>query len=91
MTPVTYHGATSDDAKAICIVLHGRNQTQHDMMQMIVGRLAVRGVRYALPKTDGVGWYDARAIDPLSDETVAQVADGLSRISDLIASARKAD
>ncbi len=80
-----YHGATRDDAEVLCIVVHGRGQTQQDMMDFIVDRLDLPAVRFALPKSAGEGWYAARAIDPLSDATRAEMQAGLDRITDLIA------
>ncbi|SEM88776.1 phospholipase/carboxylesterase [Loktanella fryxellensis] len=77
--------------RVICVVVHGRGQTPADMQDMIVGHLAVDGVRYVLPKSDGPGWYDARAVDPLTDATRAQVRHGVARIMDVIAMARAAE
>jgi len=79
-----YHGASLDDAEVLCIVVHGRNQTQADMMTSIVERLDLSQVRFVLPKSDDVGWYGARATDPLTDQTSKEVAAGLDQISSLI-------
>lgn len=80
-----YHGASNKDAKVLCIVVHGRGQTQQDMMASIVDRLNVAGVRYALPKSANAGWYAARAIDPLTDDTLIELHDGIRQIAGLIA------
>ncbi len=80
-----HSGASPEDAEVLCIVLHGRGQTQADMMEMIVSRLDLPGTRFALPKSDGPGWYEARAIDPLTQLTRDQMASGLRQIADLIA------
>ncbi|MGB3243538.1 MAG: dienelactone hydrolase family protein [Sulfitobacter sp.] len=89
MADPIYHGAGYDDAEVLCIVVHGRNQTQQDMMTSIVERLDVPGVRYALPKSDDVGWYAARAIDPLTDATLADLNKGVRQISALIENEKK--
>lgn len=90
MTDPIHLGANPDDATVLCIIVHGRNQTQADMVQMIVSRLEVDGVRFALPKSDGPGWYDARAIDPLTPTTRQQMDAGLGRIAALIEAERTA-
>lgn len=82
-------GAGSDDAKAICVVVHGRGQSQADMMASIVDRLDVPGVRFVLPKSEAAGWYAARAIDPLTDQTRAELADGIRQVADLIVQERQ--
>lgn len=90
MPATLHHGASSDDAEVLCVVVHGRGQSQQDMMSAIVDRLDLPGVRFALPKSDGEAWYDARAIDPLTDVTRSQVATGLFKIASLIADERQA-
>jgi phospholipase/carboxylesterase len=87
-TPI-YHGATPQDAKAVCVVVHGRGQTQDDMMRLIVGRVVVADVRYVLPKSEGPGWYAARAVDPLTSETLAEMNRGLDQIAAVIDAERK--
>lgn len=74
----------------ICIVLHGRGQTQDDMEQAVTSRLSLPDVRFVLPKSARAAWYDARAVDPLTDETRAQLAEGLAAIDDVVAAERAA-
>jgi phospholipase/carboxylesterase len=83
-----YQGADASAAQAICLVVHGRGQNQQDMLDMIVNRLALPFVRFVLPKSAGHGWYDARAIDPLTDQTLIQMHDAVHQIADLIQSER---
>lgn len=90
MPDIMYKGAAADAAQVICIVVHGRGQSQQDMLDMIVSRVAVPHVRFALPKSVGPGWYDARAIDPLTDHTLIQMHDGVRQIADLIKAERTA-
>lgn len=85
MNSPIYAGANAGDAKVLCIVVHGRSQTQDDMMASIVTRLDVPGARYILPKSDGVGWYAARAIDPLTDECRGELKTAIAQITALIA------
>lgn len=90
MQDTLYQGAAPAAAKAICIVVHGRGQSQQDMLDMIVSRVAVPDVRFALPKSAGPGWYDARAIDQLTADTVIQMQDGIQHITGLITAERAA-
>ena len=66
--------------KAVCVILHGRGQTQADMAEAVVNRLDLTDVRYVLPKSTRPAWYGARAVDPLTEITVLQ-----SSLSDLLA------
>lgn len=84
VTKPVYAGASPGDADVVCIVIHGRNQTQHDMMTSIVTRLDVPGARFVLPKSDDVGWYAALAVDPLSDQTLGELHEGIQQITTLI-------
>ncbi|MEQ6247257.1 dienelactone hydrolase family protein [Sulfitobacter sp. HNIBRBA3233] len=88
MAETIFRGASSDDAEVICIVIHGRGQTQADMMASIVDRLSLPKVRFVLPKSDDVGWYAARAIDPLTDETSRELEAAIDAVSEVIAQAR---
>ena len=62
MGKVLFHGAELVAADVVCIVVHGRGQTQADMLDAIVSRLALPRVSFALPKSAGDAWYDARAL-----------------------------
>ncbi len=76
--------------RVICVVVHGRGQTQDDMMASIVRHLPAEGVRFVLPKSAGAGWYAARAVDPLTAVTRDEVARSLSALGDVIDEARSA-
>ncbi|WP_322889075.1 MULTISPECIES: alpha/beta hydrolase [unclassified Yoonia] len=90
MTDPVFHGADQGAAQVICIVVHGRGQTQADMLDSIVARVAVPGVRYVLPKSEGHGWYAARAIDPLTDETLIAMHGGVREVTEVINAERSA-
>lgn len=90
MTDPVFHGAEQGDAKVICIVVHGRGQTQGDMLDSIADRVAVPDVRFVLPKSESHGWYVARAIDPLTDETLIEMHNGVREVTALIKAERAA-
>ena len=79
--------AAQPTARVTCVVVHGRGQSQDDMMDMIVGRLDRSDVRYVLPKSDDVGWYAARAIDPLTDTTRAELQAALTLLDEVMSEA----
>ena len=83
-------GAAARDAEVLCVVVHGRGQTPSDMLAAIVDRLDLPDVRFALPRSEGAAWYEARAIDPLTDRTRAELEAGLARIAALVAAERAA-
>jgi phospholipase/carboxylesterase len=85
MAPLLHHGADLAAAQVACIVVHGRGQTQADMMEAIVSRLDLPGVAFVLPKSDGPAWYDARAVDPLTPATCSQLARGFTMLDAVLA------
>ena len=68
---------------ALCVFLHGRGQSPQDFAGLARG-LAERGVAFALPAAPGGSWYDARAVDPLTDQTQGQLAAALDAVSGVI-------
>ena len=89
MAETLHQGAAAETARAVCVVVHGRGQTQQDMVDMIVSRLNVADVRYVLPKSEGEAWYDAKAVDPLEEETTRQLDTALAAIGTCIDKARQ--
>lgn len=71
-----------------CIVVHGRGQSPSDMVRMVVSHLDAPGVRFVLPEAAGAAWYAARAIDPLTDVTQAQLAASVGVLAGLVAQAQ---
>jgi predicted esterase len=79
-------GVPPSEARAICVFIHGRTQAPEDMSEQIVGRLKTAGVSFVLPRAAGNSWYDARAIDPLTDESRRQLDASLRHVRDIITS-----
>jgi phospholipase/carboxylesterase len=80
MTPNTtplLRGATLQNAAVVCVVTHGRGQSPEQMDEHIIARLSTDAVAYILPRAASGSWYDARAIDPLTAKTSAQLATSL--------------
>lgn len=77
MTDSTTHllrGVALRDAAVVCVVTHGRGQSPEMMVEYVVERLDVKSVAYVLPRAHSGSWYDARAIDALTERTDQQLA-----------------
>jgi phospholipase/carboxylesterase len=70
-------GTPLDHADVVCVVVHGRGQSSDIMADHILSRLHVQKVSFVLPDAPTKSWYDARAIDPLSDLTSQQLKQSL--------------
>ena len=73
-------GASPSEASALCVFLHGRGQTAELMAEHVVARLQTGGTHFLLPQAPFGAWYDARAIEPLSERTLAQMNASLDLI-----------
>lgn len=80
-TPVT-------GARAICVFVHGRNQSPEAMAADVIRHLAAPVVAHILPRAGDACWYRALAVDPLTDGTRAELAQSLADLGALIASLR---
>jgi phospholipase/carboxylesterase len=90
MTRTTYHGATADAARAVCVFLHGRGQTPEEMFATVLSRVAAPGVRFVLPRAPGGAWYDAKAVAPMNEATGVQLDAALEAVGAAIDGARAA-
>jgi phospholipase/carboxylesterase len=81
-------GEALQSAAVVCVVTHGRGQSPEMMAEHIVSRLNVSGASYVLPRAASGSWYDARAIDPLTDKTRNQLANSLEQLKQAAAMAR---
>lgn len=73
-------GAPAAGASVLCVFLHGRGQTAELMADHVVARLGHGAAHLVLPRAPGGAWYDARAIDPLTDATRDQMEAALDRV-----------
>jgi phospholipase/carboxylesterase len=79
MTDVLHHGADPADAVALCVFVHGRGQTPEEMVDRVIRHLP-QNVAYALPRAATKSWYAARATDPLTDVTCAELGASLAQL-----------
>lgn len=82
-------GASGSGVRALCVLVHGRGQSPEEMHSHILQRLHAPGVAFALPRAPSSAWYDARAVDALTDAARAQLSDALDLLRTEIASLRK--
>lgn len=80
-----HHGEPLAQARAVCVLVHGRGQTPEEMIGQVISQTEMPGVAWVLPRAEGKSWYKARAIDPLTEETRAQVAAALDVVSGAVA------
>ncbi|MCZ7497316.1 alpha/beta fold hydrolase [Agrobacterium tumefaciens] len=78
-------GVPPAEARVLCVFIHGRTQTPEDMRQQVVGRLKTDGVAFVLPHAAGNSWYDARAVDPLTNDARRQLQASLTHVRDIVA------
>lgn len=78
-------GHALESAKVICVLTHGRGQSPEAMDEHILQRLVAPGVAFVLPRAATGGWYDAKAVDPLTGKTREQLAASLEVLRAVVA------
>ena len=73
-------GVEPAKAKALCVFVHGRTQSPEIMRETVIDHLSTSDVAYLLPRADGASWYDAKAVDPLTDDSRNQLAQALGAL-----------
>jgi phospholipase/carboxylesterase len=83
-------GPSGSEAKAICVFVHGRGQSQEEMQSHVMTRLSAPSVAFVLPRALPGAWWDARAVDPLTPVARAQLSDALEHLAAAIVAVRAA-
>lgn len=78
---ILFRGADPAKAKVLCVFVHGRNQSPEEMEAAVIRRLSARDVAIALPRAGDKTWYNARAVDSLTDTTRAELAASLEGLA----------
>ncbi|MFD1253409.1 putative hydrolase [Devosia equisanguinis] len=81
-------GASGSAVKALCVFVHGRGQSPEEMESHVLKRLWATNVAFTLPRAPRGAWYDAKAVDPISSTTRAQLEEALGLLGDEIAALR---
>lgn len=81
-------GVAPDRARVVCILVHGRGQTPEEMEAAVIRRLSATDVTWHLPRAEERSWYAARAIDPLTDATRAELALSLRGLAQAVGAAK---
>lgn len=74
-------GVAPDRARALCVLVHGRGQSPEDMQAGILRHLTTPDVAWLLPRAEGASWYAARAIDPLTPGSRAELERSLRDVA----------
>jgi len=80
ITDSVYLGTEPAKAKALCVFVHGRTQSPEIMRETVIDHLVTSDVAYCLPRAEGASWYDAKAVDPLTDDTRHQLAQSVEAL-----------
>lgn len=83
-------GSAPAQADVLCVFIHGRTQSPEDMIEQVVGRLAVPGVSFCLPRATGNTWYASRATDALTETTRGELKASLDYLDGLVGALRQA-
>lgn len=75
----------SGPARLACVLVHGRGQSPGDLAPLTAAAQAA-GARIVMPVAVGKSWYTARAVDPLTPQTLEE----LNRALDLLHAAVQA-
>ena len=78
-------GAPAGRAARLCVFVHGRAQSPEEMADHVIARLPAGDTHFVLPRAPSSVWYDARAVDPASEATLAQLEAALDAIDACIA------
>ena len=68
-------------AAAGMFLVHGRSQSPETMVELVLDRLDLAELAVVLPRAEGASWYDAKAVEPLSAATGAQLDAALAQVA----------
>lgn len=86
---ILFRGADPAKAKVLCVFVHGRNWTPEETAAAVIRRLSAHDVAYVLPRAEGKTWYNARAVDPLTETTRAELGASLGGLGALVSEMRQ--
>lgn len=81
-------GAGLSQARAVCVFVHGRNQSPEEMQEAVIRHLQTPDVAHVLPRAGDRCWYNALAVAPLTDTTRGELGHSLADLGALVASLR---
>jgi phospholipase/carboxylesterase len=73
-------GEALETAQVICVLTHGRGQSPEAMVDQILQRVNAPRTAFVLPRAGSGSWYDAKAVDPLTEKTTAQLSTSLLQL-----------
>jgi predicted esterase len=78
-------GEALKTAQVICVLTHGRGQSPEAMEEQILRRVKAAQTAFVLPRAVTGSWYDAKAVDPLTKKTAAQLHSSLAQLRAIVA------
>jgi phospholipase/carboxylesterase len=75
-------------ARVALVLVHGRTLSPEWMQAHVLDRLDLSGLAVRLPRAAGGSWYAARAVDPLTDATRAELDAALAQLDASVTAAR---
>lgn len=88
--PPLWWGVPPAKAQVICVFVHGRGQDPEAMIDAVLSLLTAGQVAFCLPRAVSGVWYTARAIDPLTDATRAELTAACAQLEVAVQAARQA-
>jgi predicted esterase len=89
MTDTVVVGRPLQTASLAVVVVHGRDQDPHWMLEHLVGRLDLPDTAFILPTIEGRSWYPGRFFDP-AEHNEPWVSEALQTCADAVALAEDA-
>ncbi len=75
-----FRGEALETARVLCVLTHGRGQSPEAMGEQILQRLKAPKISFILPRAGSGSWYDAKAVDPLTEKTSDQLSASLAQL-----------
>lgn len=79
-----FRGEALETAQVICVLTHGRGQSPEVMEEEILRRVKAPQTAFVLPRAATGSWYDAKAVDPLSEKTATQLQVSLAQLQGIV-------
>jgi predicted esterase len=80
-----FRGEALNNAQVICVLTHGRGQSPEAMEDHILRRMNAPQTAFVLPRAASGSWYDAKAIDAMTENTSVQLSASLEQLRSITA------
>lgn len=80
-----FRGEALETAQVICVLTHGRGQSPEAMEEQILLRVEAPQTAFVLPRAGSGSWYDAKAVDAMTEKTSSQLSASLQQLRNISA------